>query len=64
MIAAGDHVDALRKQLLGQARRDAEACGGVFPIGHHQIRAALRHDIGQMVGHELPARRADDVANK
>ena len=56
VVSAGDHFDARGEQFLGDARRDAEAGGGIFAVGDAQIDLALREDIREAVVHDLAAR--------
>ena len=41
MVAAGEDFDAAGEQFLGDARRDAEAGGGIFAVGDAEIDFAL-----------------------
>ncbi len=64
MIAAGDHFDAAGEQILGNARRDAEARGGIFAVGDAEIDLALGEDVREPVVNDLAAGRTYDVADE
>ena len=64
VVAAGDHFDAGGEQILGEARRDAEAGGGIFAVGDAEIDVALREDVREAVVNDLAAGRADNVSDE
>jgi hypothetical protein len=64
VIAAGEDFDPAGEQFLGDARRDAEAGGGIFAVGDAEINFALGKDVREPVVNDLAAGRADDVADK
>ena len=64
MVAAGEDFDAAGEQFVGDARRDAEAGGGIFAVGDAEIDFALGEDVREPVVNDLAAGRADDVADK
>ena len=64
VVAAGEDVDAVVKQFVGQSRGDAEAGGGVFAVGDDQVDLPLRDDVGQAIADDLASWRADDVTDE
>ena len=64
VVAAGEDFNAGAEKLLGEARRDAEAGGGIFAVGDAQIDFALGEDVREPVVNDLAAGRADDVADE
>ena len=64
MIAAGQHVEAVTEQLVGQLRRDAEASGGVFGVGDGKVDFFRRDDFLQMTGHNMAPGRSKNIADK
>jgi hypothetical protein len=50
VIAAGQHVDSIAEQLIGELRSDAEASGRVFAVGDGQVDFFTCDDIAQMPG--------------
>jgi hypothetical protein len=64
VVAAGEDFDATGEQFLGDARRDAEAGGGVFAVGDAEIDFALGENVRKPVVNDLAAGRADDVADE
>lgn len=54
MIAAGEDVDAVAEQLIGKLRRDAEASGGIFPVGDGQVDFFSGDDVAQVSGYNAP----------
>jgi hypothetical protein len=64
VVAAGDHFDTLREQILRNPRRDAEAGSGVFAVGDAQIDPPLRKDIRQPLVNDFAAGGADNVADE
>jgi hypothetical protein len=64
VVAAREDFDAAGEQFVGDARRDAEAGGGIFAIGDAEINFALGEDVREPVVNDLAAGRADDVADE
>src|SRR5262249_16149147 len=64
VIAAADHLDAALEELFHDFRRDSEAGCGVLAVRHDQIGAFLRHQVGQALADDLPARGSDDVSDE
>jgi hypothetical protein len=55
MIAAGDDFNAARKELLGEARRDAEAGRRIFAVCDTKIDLTLRKDVCEAVMNDFAA---------
>ncbi len=64
VIAAGEHVQAVAEQLIGELRRDAEAAGGVFGVGDGQIDFFGGDDVAQMAGNHAAPGGGENIANK
>src|SRR5438876_6081700 len=64
MIAAGDHVDASRKNLLGSFWSDARSAGGIFAVGHHEVHRVPRFDRWQQGTHGFSPRLAHDISDE
>ena len=64
VISAGEDIGARGEQILGDARRDAEAGRGIFTIDDAQINFALREDVREPVVNDLAAGRANDVTDE
>ena len=64
VIAAGQHVNAVTEQFIGQRRSDAEASGRVFAVGDGQVNVCFGDDSAQLPGHNLAARGCEDIANE
>ena len=64
VIAAGENGDAGAEQLLGEARRDAEAGGGVLAIGDDQVQLLVGDHVGQALGDDPAAGRTDNVSDE
>lgn len=64
VIAAGDHLDSCREQIMHDTRRYAESGSRVFAVGDAQIDLQLRQDIRKAVVDDLASGRSDDVSDK
>ena len=64
MVPAGEDVDAVLQEVVGDFGGDAEAGGGVFAIGDDQVDLALRDEIGETIANDLAAGGAYDVPDK
>ena len=64
MVAAGDDVDAVREQVVGDFGSDAEAGGGIFAVGDDEVDLAVRDEVGQAIADDLAAGRTDDVTDE
>lgn len=64
VIAAGDHLDARREQVLHDARRNAESGRRIFAVGDAQIDLPLGQDIPKAIVDDLASGRADDISDK
>jgi hypothetical protein len=62
MVAAGDHVGAGLEELAADLVGDAEAGSGVLPVDDHEVEVEALAQAGQMGGHGVASRPADDVA--
>jgi hypothetical protein len=63
VIAGRDEVDAGGEHLVGRLARKAEAAGGVFAVGDHDVDVVLFADEREMFGERLATGSADDVGN-
>jgi len=64
VIAAGQDIDAVSEQLIGQRRRDAESARGVFAIGDGQMNVLGSDDRARMPRYQLPPGGSKNVADE
>jgi len=64
VIAAGDHLNAHREQVLHDARRNTESGRRIFAVGDAQIDLPLGQDIPKAVVDDLASGRADNVSDE
>ena len=64
VVAAGEDVDAIVEEFVGQAWGNAESGCGIFAIGDDQIDFFLGYDVGETVANDLASRRANDVTDE
>jgi hypothetical protein len=61
MVPQGNQVYAVPQQFIVDLPRQAGAAGGIFRVGYNAINAMLFDNKLELVGHNPPARPADDV---
>ena len=64
VIAAGQDVETVSEQVLGELRSNAESARGVFRIGDRQIDFFRRNDLFEMPRDKVPADGAENIADK
>jgi hypothetical protein len=64
MVSGRQHVQTQSQQLLGNRGSEPESAGGVFRIGDSQVDAIGLFDVLQVIGHDVPPRRGENVADK
>ena len=64
VVAAGDHVDAVPEDLVGELRRDPESGRSVLAVGDGQMDILGDYDFGQMPGHHAAAHGSKNIADK
>src|SRR5262249_13990511 len=64
VVAGGKHLYAQSQKLLDKGRCDAEASGGVFAIGQHEIDLVPSDQGGKLLAHNRATRTSEDVANE
>ena len=64
VVAAGEHIEAEREEILGDGGGDAEPSGGVLRVGNRQIDLIRFHDVLHVVRHNPPPGRAENIADK
>jgi hypothetical protein len=64
VVAERDDVGAGREQLVGVARRDADAARGVLAVDHDEVGVQLRAQVAQHAAYGAPAGGADHVADE
>jgi len=64
VIAAGEDVDAVVEEFVGEARGDAETGGGIFAVGDDQIDFLLSDDVGEALADDVASRGANDVTDE
>ena len=64
VVAAGEDIHPLVQEEVGHLGGDADAAGGVFAVGHHQVDEIAVHRPGQEFFHRPAARGPDDIADE
>ena len=64
VIPGGHHVDTEIEEFFGDGRRNAEASGGIFAVGDHQIRRMPLHEFRQTILDDKPPGASEDVTNE
>ena len=64
VVTAGEKVHPGNPEFVGGLGGQAEAVGGVLPVGDDEVQAVLFADGFQMAANHVPARFTDDVPDE
>jgi hypothetical protein len=64
MISRCDYLDAALAQISKHRLGQPKASGGVLAVGDAHLDVMLSDDVGEQIGHGLPARLADDIGDE
>src|SRR5579883_1313824 len=64
VVAGREHVDPHGEEILGDRRRQPEPARRILGVGDRQVDLIAALDILQMIRHDAPPRRPENVADE